>query len=51
MAAEAGVAHLVLVHATPSIAEPANSSRAVDMAEEILGGSVTFAHEGLELRL
>lgn len=51
MAAEAGVSHLVLVHATPSIAEPEAAARAVKMASEVFSGSVTFAHEGLEFTL
>lgn len=45
LAAEAGVARLVLVHATPSIAEPQASARAVQVAAEIFDGPVTFAHE------
>lgn len=51
MAAEAGVKRLVLVHATPSIAEPESANRAVEIAEEIFGGPVVFAHEGLALDL
>lgn len=51
MAAEAGVSHLVLVHATPSIAEPEAAARAIKMASEVFDGSVTSAHEGLEFTL
>jgi ribonuclease Z len=51
MAAEAGVAHLVLVHTTVSIAEPAAAARAVAIADKIFPGTVTFAHEGLDIPL
>ncbi|RBM24268.1 hypothetical protein DI005_00610 [Prauserella sp. PE36] len=51
IAAEANVGRLVLVHATPSVAEPESASRAVKVAREIFDGPVVFAHEGLELTL
>ncbi|GAA1249089.1 MBL fold metallo-hydrolase [Prauserella halophila] len=47
IAAEAGVEQLVLVHATPSMARPNSSEKAVRIAEEIFDGTVVFAQEGL----
>lgn len=51
MAAQAEVGHLVLVHATPSVAERGAAARAVKVASENFEGPVTFAYEGLEIPL
>ncbi|SMX91061.1 Ribonuclease BN, tRNA processing enzyme [Brevibacterium aurantiacum] len=49
MATEAGVTRLVLVHHTPSVAQPGPAARALEIAQENFSGEVIFAHEGLRI--